>query len=160
MNKTAPPDTKDEEESQPPHHYDKAQYKKVVKLIEQYQAQYGSVRQLILSRKKESEDQAEPEALDHLARTVVREANRSSSRLNLMDDSVLHVVIARGNTDLALRIIGLPEVTRRSMLDHPNYYSGEGLVTRQGQQKANAQKKQVRARALINESMVDRLYIQ
>ncbi|KAG6466010.1 hypothetical protein ZIOFF_076235 [Zingiber officinale] len=72
-------------------------------------------------------DEKETMPFDVLARNVVGEVHRIGKPLNLMNDSVLHVVIASRKINLAVAIIGLPDDINRNILCHRNYFGDTPL---------------------------------
>ncbi|KAG6517033.1 hypothetical protein ZIOFF_020410 [Zingiber officinale] len=72
-------------------------------------------------------DEKETMPFDVLARNVVGEVHGIRKPLNLMNDSVLHVVIASRKINLAVAIIGLPDDINRNILCHRNYFGDTPL---------------------------------
>ncbi|XP_074591100.1 uncharacterized protein LOC141846989 [Curcuma longa] len=98
----------------PPHDYDTEKYEKVVALINEHRAQYSS--RIVVALVEE-----------HRAQFVVDEARQVKLPLNLMGDSVLHEVIARRKTDLAVAIIDGLNSNEVDMFRPKNYYGDTPL---------------------------------
>lgn len=98
------PEKEKKEEEDRTHNFDKDKYTKVVELIDE--------------TPPFNDDLSTRAFYDDLAKRVCQEARSNKAPLNLMNDSVLHEVIAREKNQenpLAIAIIYLPEA-----LDHQN----------------------------------------
>ncbi|XP_074564485.1 uncharacterized protein LOC141821023 [Curcuma longa] len=121
----APPETKEEEENvvptvYPPHDYDAEKYERVVARIN---AQYSSrniVDELVEKHRAQIVE-------EHRAQIVVDKARQVKLPLNLMGDSVLHEVIARRKTDLAVAIIDGLNSNEVDIFRPKNYYGDTPL---------------------------------